>query len=214
MSHIPPSVFWFIGTGAVLEVISGFVALLISVFSFRYAKMARDARYNALGYSFMLLFLGFLAEAITLAAIVFQGPTSLIELSRMLFVGHAAHVLLSVSGLLVMAIWALKITDHLHRALVSSLVIMLAILGMYNENILSMVSGLLLVFVCVRFYINAKEHNTKGAWEVLLAFVLIAFSEIAFLLSPMDPQWYIGGHVTHVMGFLILLLVLIQVIRK
>ena len=73
---------------------------------------------------------------------------------------------------------------------------------------------MLLIFVCLRFYLNAKEQDTRGAWEVLVAFVLIAFSQLAFLLSALDPQWFVGGHVAHVIGYLVLLLVLAQVMRK
>lgn len=209
---------WFIGIDAVLEAVSGVIALLIVLACFRYAKLAKDNRYAPLGWGFLLLFLGFIAQLTTSFAIwqrVKEGVLqNIVEITELAYVGHAAYVLLTISGLIVLALWALRIKEHLHVALVVALALFLAIIGITSQPVVLLLSVTLLAFVCLRFYMNACEQNTAGAWEVLVGFMLILGSQLALLLAPISNQWYVGGYVAHVIGYLVLLGVLAQVVRK
>ena len=210
---------WFFGLDAAIDIVVGIVALLIVLASVRYARLAKDTRYNALGGGFLLIFLSFISQVITSLFIYSEisGETTfqdIIEINNTLYLGHVVYVLLFLAGLVVLVIWALKLQENMQRALVIALAAVLAVIGITNGFVHNLVSLLLLVFICAKFFLNANEQNTACSWEVLTGFVLIALSRLAFILNPLDPEWYVGGHIAQLFGYLILLGVLIQVVRK
>ena len=72
----------------------------------------------------------------------------------------------------------------------------------------------LLLFLCAKFFLNAIEHDTVSSWGVLSGFSLLTLARLAFLLEPLNAQWYVGGHAAQLIGYILLLIVLIQVVRK
>ncbi len=203
----------------IAELIAGFVALLIVIAAIRYGRLAKDKRYNALGAGFFFLFLSFMAEFVTTTVLWWsfrQGCCieSTKALLPTLLAGHAIEHLLFVGGLLILTIWALKINDNIQRALFVTLGLFLAILGIWSETMSHFLGLILLAFVTMRYLLNAQQQDSSCAWEVFSAFALLCFAHLAFLLEPLDPYWYIGGHVAQLVGFGIMLLVLLQVIRK
>ena len=209
----------FFGLDAVVEIIAGIVALLIVIMSYRYARLAKDHRYGQnLGGGFLLIFLAFLSQIIGTFLIYkqFQLPNaqSGINVGTILFAGQAAHAIFFIAGLVILTLWALKIKDVLHQALVLVLTLFLAVIGIWNNVIIHLVALTLLLFICVRFWTNACEKSCATAWEVSMAFGFIALARIAFLLEPFHSQWYAAGHLAQLLGYLILLVVLIQILRR
>jgi hypothetical protein len=203
----------------VVELIAGVIALLIVVAAIRYGRLAKDKRYNALGAGFFFIFLSFLAEIITTTLLWWQFRQGccvkdIYALAPILLAGHAAMHLLFVAGLIVLVIWALKLNDYLQRALVVVLGLFVAITGIWDNTIAHLFSLILLSFVTVKYLLNAQSQSSHCAWEVFTAFALITFAHLAFLLEPACPTWYIGGHVAQLVGYGMLLVVLLQVIRK
>jgi hypothetical protein len=210
---------WFFGLDAVLECVAGLVALLIVIASLRYMRMARDKRYSILGSGFVLIFLAFVSQVITSLFIYHEfsevaGIDAVIDLNNALFLGHVAYVLLFTGGLIVLCLWALKIKDNMQRALITALALGLAVIGIWNPLIYNATTLALLIFISAKFFLNANEQQTALSWEVLTGFVLITLARLAFILEPLDPSWYVGGHLAQLFGYLILLGVLIQVVRK
>ncbi|MEK6823074.1 MAG: hypothetical protein AABY13_04545, partial [Nanoarchaeota archaeon] len=175
-------------------------------------------RYGALGGGFLLIFIGFVSQVISTILIYQQfrtsGAQTVMDISNTLFVGHAAQVLFFVSGLLVLVLWALKINDKMHKAFVITLTTFVAVLGVLNPVIFHLLSLALLLFLCAKFFLNAIEHDTVSSWGVLSGFSLLTLARLAFLLEPLNAQWYVGGHAAQLIGYILLLIVLIQVVRK
>jgi hypothetical protein len=210
---------WFFGFDSMLEIIAGIIALLIVMASTRYARLAKDKRYGALGGGFLLIFLSFISQVVTSFFIYHELKEvaltdSVVDITNMLFIGHAAHVLFFISGLIVLVLWALKITERMQQALTIMLIFTLTIIGITNPFIYNFTALALLVFISAKFFLNAHEQQTPCSWAVLAGFALITLARLAFMLAPLDPYWYVGGHGAQLIGYLMLLGVLVKVLRK
>jgi hypothetical protein len=199
-----------------LNVLSAFVALLTSYYSYRFNRLAESPLLTSITAGFMLLGVGLLAEAGTSVAL---GQTLVDELVSRVLATLTTFTYLSVQmvAYLVFAVgYAVLVfgrTKASAALAVMAAPLVLDAVALYRYAVLSyFVALVLLAFVVFQgFLIHSKTH-TRFSMLVLLAFLLILVAHAVLLASvvALSGMLFLVGTATQFLGFVSLLVFLIR----
>jgi len=69
-------------------------------------------------------------------------------------------------------------------------------------------------FVTGYLFINARHKKALSPKMVTLAFLFLTITQLLFLTSAVNPDFYMGAHISQIIGFLVLFIALVQVKTK
>lgn len=210
---------WFFGADASLMAFAALIAFCVAFAAFRLYRMTRERKYAFFTASFVLLTFSFLARAATdtlLEGLVYSVPE---YLAGFIFLyGYVVHILLALTAYVVLIIITHKITDLRVIALLFFIMIPSMLLsGSYYLSFYGL-SMILLAFIATAYYQNYKKVCSTASCLVFIAFVLLAFAQVQFLLegfriaalASVKPHLYVTAHITQATGFLFILFALIK----
>lgn len=210
---------WFFGADASLTACAALIAFLVAWWSLRLYNMTKEKKYAYFTASFALLTLSFLARAIAdllLEEVVIAVPANLAGL--VFFYGYIAHILLALTAYILLIIITHKITDKRIIALLFLILIPSMLLsGSYYLSFYGL-SMIFLAFIAAAYYQNYRKVCSAASCMVFIAFVLLAFAQLQFLLEgvrilmlePVRAYFYVGAHITQALGFLLILIALLK----
>jgi hypothetical protein len=214
---------WFFGADASLMAFAALIAFCVAFAAFRLYRMTDEKKYAFFTTSFVLLTFSFLARAAAdtlLEGIVFSAPAHLAGL--IFFYGYVLHILLALTAYAVLIIITHKITDLRIIALLFLIMIPSMLLsGSYYLSFYGL-SMIFLAFIATAYYQNYKKVCSAASCLVFIAFVLLTFAQIQFLLEgvrilafeAVRPYLYVTAHITQAAGYLLILFALIRTLLK
>jgi len=206
---------WFFGADASLMAFAAVIAFCVAVASLRVYKATRSETHRYFTISFVLLTLSFLVRAVTDTLLEGTIITILDSVKgAVFFFGYTAHILISLVAYLMLVIITHKVTDK--RLIVLLFLILIPSLLVSGSYFLSFygLSTLFLAFVAFAYYQNCCKVKSMASCLVFVAFLLLALSQVQFLLEVVHDYWYVGAHITQAAGYFCLLIALIRTKMK
>ena len=220
---------WFFGVDCFLELGAALVTFLVFLVGLKVYKFTKQKKYFFLAGSFFLLAGSFIARALT--DLVIEGliparveyiVTKAPVLSGffpgagnfLVYAGFVAHIMLALAAYLILVILSNKIESRaLMLFLFATILPQVLISGSYFLSFYYL-STVILCFISFAFLRNCFRQKRITSLLVSIAFVLLAFSQIQFLLAMLNTMFHVSAHITQFIGFILLLIALIKVILK
>lgn len=224
LSQLSLSPHWFYGLDAGFELFSLIVASIIAYYGHKIYRVSSEVKYAHFSFSFLFLALALLVRGVL--------DLSIFEFIRI----HGVQQFLSIiaSGnsplhntgtdiyrLLSLAAYALLIkamynVEDWKKSFLLVITVFAGILGskLIVFSLYNIVSLILLAIIAKFFYDNYSKKKSHNAKLTLLAFVLLAASELFFILILLNPQFYVMAHLAKMAGFVVLAYNLYLVFKK
>jgi hypothetical protein len=202
---------WFFGYDVALEMAFAIITFMVALFAFKVYRMTDQRPAQLFGFAFMLLSLSYIVQSIMNFLIISKvhEQVSHMMLMRSVLIfdtfGIYAHIILSITGFSLLA----YMTFHSERArlflLLASLSLLTIFLAQNTLYIFFLVSSLLLVFITWHHIENYMNHRDPKVLLIVIAFLLLLFSEIHFLISVDHQLFYVVGHAFEFTAYVLIL---------
>ncbi|RJQ22284.1 hypothetical protein C4580_01080 [Candidatus Woesearchaeota archaeon] len=209
---------WFLGVDAALEALAAFIALLVTLASYRTYCATQERRHGYFTLSLGLLTLSFLSRSI--ADSLLRGifiTLSETTAALIFFAGYVIHIMLAFIAYIILVCITHKISDKRIAALLfMTLIPGLLLSGSYYRSFYGL-SFIFLAFITFAYYQNHRQVKTRSSSLVFEAFGLLAAAQIQFLIQGfyiLPGDWwntlFVTAHVTQALGYLFLLFALLR----
>lgn len=206
---------WFFGMDASLTAFAAIIAFCVAFVSLRVYRITGERKYAFFTASFVLLTLGFVIRAATdalLEGLFVTIPGAMT--GTIFFFGYVTHILLTLTAYLILVVVTHKIKDWRIIALLFLILVpSLLISGSYFLSFYGL-SAIFLAFIALAYYQNCRKVCKIASYLVFIAFLLLMFAQLQFLLEALHDYWYVGAHLTQAVGYLVLLFALIKTLLK
>lgn len=205
MAHGP---LWFFGFGSIMEFIAFIIAIAIANQALRGYKLSKEKTLLYLNISFVLIGAGLLVDSLS---------------GFMVFLAFHRHILLfafafgySINFFAQVVAYGLLVYAYIYqaRSLSGSLVLAAVPVLFFERNALTeLILIFLLAYIAAQTGINYNIHKGTNSMLVFGAFLSLTFAHVFFLIFTIIPIFYPIAHITQLVGFLLLLVMLLRVNR-
>ncbi|RLE45493.1 hypothetical protein DRJ22_04245 [Candidatus Woesearchaeota archaeon] len=219
---------WFFGVDCFLELGASLITFLVFLVAIKVYKFTKQKRYFFLAGSFLLLSGSFAARALTDLVIEGLIPARVEYLvtkapvlqgffpgagNFLVYAGFVTHIMLALTSYLILVILTNKIQSKaLMLLLFATILPQVLISGSYFLSFYYLTT-VMLCFISFAFLRNCFRQKGVTSLLVSIAFILIAFAQIQFLLATLNTLFHVSAHITQFIGYVILLAAL-KVILK
>lgn len=228
---------WFNGIDIIFDCISLVVALLIAGFSWKVYRRSSETKFGYFSFAFFLVSLGFLSKiavhglnyydsfrfVATKALLPVVGHSGVgVNYSDLFFrVGFFAHMLTLLGAWLLIYFISQKGRERLKKFDETTQIF----LFIYFIGLISVVSNLkytvfyltavvILSLIVLNYYKNYLNKGTSASLLVMVSFLLILASQVLFVFVFLNTNFYVGGEMLQLLGFLLLLYTYVKIVRK
>jgi len=217
---------WFFGIDIIFEIVSIFIALLISFYGYKIYKLSKIKEHKYFSISFFLIVLSFVFKILTNFDIYYSvlKPIQIgskIVLFNYLYSSGILHLTgLFISRLLMIAAFFVLflLTERKYPRkdiyLMGYLLFISVIFSVLFYYIFHMTLAVIVFFICLNSYENYKKIRKSSKFIVFLAFLLILVSQLAFSLIFFEIESYVIGETLMLIGFFVLLYNYLTVSRE
>ncbi|RLJ03125.1 MAG: hypothetical protein DRP11_01645 [Candidatus Aenigmatarchaeota archaeon] len=215
---------WFYGVDIAFELFSMIITFLIARYGYELYKISGNKKHKYFSLFFLLIGIAFLFKIIANFDIYYVNTVS-IEIANSIFYFTTSHVsemlfilgfsifkflmLLSFFGLLYI-LWDEK-PGIFWLSLYFILIITIFSHGTYYIFHLSMT--MILAFLLSYYYRNYAEKSSRESFLIMLSFLMLTLSQLAFITIALDMVMYVVGETLQLIGYAILLYHYILVTR-
>lgn len=217
---------WFNGYDLLFEGISLIVAFLIAGYSWKLYKVSHENRYGYFSFAFILIALSLAIKMFTFGVLYSSSLREGVVQALGPAVGQGlqfADLFYRAAFFLQMVVmlgaWLLiyfisqKSRERLSKyyevsqmALFVYLILLISIVGNFKYFVFYLTSIVLLGMTVLNYYKNyLNTDRNPNAWRVMVAFMFIMFSNMAFVFVFKWSAMYALGEILLLLGFLILL---------
>ncbi len=221
-----------IGFESLIELISLLMSFGIGYLSYKIFRVTSEKKYLHFSLSFFFITLGFLTRAFINAGIYF-GRKDVIEtalsvpivVNQPLLVVYKAlslgYLILMLCAYLMLIILTFKIQD-VRLVFMMILLAAVSLVASYEFYILfPIISFVLLCYLVVHYYHAWRRSRKREQLNTLLGFSIIALAQIFFPLiylgnrfSIQGDEWFVIGAVVQCIGYAVLFMGLLTVLKK
>ena len=218
---------WFYGKDLIFDAISTIVLFLISYFSFRCYRIAKEKKTHLyLSISFLMMALAFIAKIIVNYGLYFmnigQYAANIIQLTQPRLWSSTAPYTLGVLVFRMFTLFGLYLLYRISEKKGISwsdhavMVYLIAILVYFTQNLYYVFHATALVLLCfivynyMKLYLKNKNINTK---TLAVSFGLLALSHAIFFFMRFDFRLYVIAEAIQLIAFIILLVMFIMVLN-
>lgn len=218
---------WFYNIDSIFEFVTVIVAIMVAVYSYKCYRLSRDRKYKWFSLSFAGIALGFLSKILTnftlyheivkTKAIGLMVITAKYVQRDVFFLSTTTFFfhLLVLLGLLGLYLCIYKSMKQKQDVFILLFLAFISTVGShYRYQVFHITAAVLLFFIFRHFYRNYLRKRTKNRLFVALAFCLLLISQILFTFLGLDPQLYVLGEVIQLVGFVLLLITYIMILKK
>lgn len=217
---------WFYGFDSIFEIVSVIVGLLIAYYSYKAYRYTYQRRYLHFAASFFFVAAAFLANVISnmifytktlekdLTGLTVASVYVFKQVSWVSTIGSFVGVFLMLLAFLILFVTLYRISDKKINFLLFYLIIVAAL---YSKHSFIFFHGTLIVFmilICAYFCGNYRAKKTKNRRLVASSFVIMALSQLFFMISAFNGVMFVVAQTVQLIGYLILLFTIIMVLRK
>lgn len=220
---------WFYGIDCIFEGVSVLVLLLLALSTYKLYKFTKDRHHLYFGVSFIALALGFLAKITTNIEIYFPqvflktiGPevvfsiTGVVNSSIIYALGFFFYKLFVVWGFLGLIFIITHSKEYRWIPLTVYFGFIIALFSTVANHIFFITTSILLLYIVYYLYQNWKKKKKNKIVPLLtfLSFLIILVSSITFIFMLFSIYFYVVAEVLQLIGFLVLLVAYVLLIKK
>lgn len=215
---------WFTGTDILIEFFSFLVLAAFVILSYRNYKAGKNKGSLYLGAGFLLIAVAELATILT-KAVLFYDTSFTQDIGRMVvtyqvvqsvdilyYAGFFFHKLFTLLGLYIIY----KIPLEKNKASDAILAVFFIIIASLFSNAFYYVFHLtalaLIFFIIKNYYEVYKKNKSKNTKMLIIAFGILAASQMVFILSSLKIC-YVFAQIAQLVSYLILLFLIIRILR-
>jgi len=204
---------WFFGIDSIFELAGAIILLMVFLMSYKAYRLTDIKIYKYYSLAFLSLTLGHLARTITNFAI-HQEWFSVVNLSKIFLLGYGAHIILTLSALILLLAFVFKVKQK--KAFCLLLLFMMAMIFVSSSFYVAFYWAALVMFGFITWHLfkNALKKKAISPRLVALAFLFLTITQALFLGSAAIKELYMGAHITQIIGFLVLFIALTKVRQK
>ena len=217
---------WFYSKDLLIDTVSAFVLLLIASFAVRYYKLnKKNKNYLYLAGSFFLIAMSFLFKILTnftiyykvfvtrhLGDFILTYPT--IQVSNILFLaGFLFYRLLTLLGLYMLYSIHQKNQSKSNIFLMVFFILILTYFSELEYFIFHIVALALLALITLQYYRTYRKNKQPASKFVTASFAIIGVSQIFSIFVFYNNVYYVIAELIQLVGYLILLMTFIRVLR-
>ncbi len=216
---------WFFKLDSLFEFIEMIIALIVFINAYRIYKITCQKRYQYLALSFLFIGASLLVRSLTNLAVytkfLEQNPKVLFtliqtinDISSIYREGILLFTLLMLIGTLILTLLALKIKNKMSIILIFILSLIAIFLGQSTYVNFYLISSILFIFITIHFIRNWLDHKSLNTFMVFIAFLSLLIANIFFLATVKYQIAYFIGHALQMLGYIVLLIALIRILKK
>lgn len=205
-------------TDEIFGILTFFIAMLISYYSYRIFKFTKKKDYLWFSGGFYLIAIGFLTrfifdfsfDTMRLDKTIFYGITGFGPFEKLLLLGSMLFIL---AGYILLLLVALKTKKRV--SLLIFIISFVALLVSQNYYLTFLAILAVVIFTLLfHFYRNFNQKRTLNSGIVWYSFLLIFIGCLMEILMFISNKFYILSNIFNMGGFLLLLVNFILVFRK
>ena len=214
---------WFLGFDSILETLFILITLMIAGYAYRVYRFTGGKQFKRWAVGFLLISAAYLIQAITNFAIyqeLVENTASpfiyqFLEVNRLYNIGLILHIVLFLSGYLLLMLVSLRIEDKRLIPLFAALILVTALGSIPFPPLFETVVGLILVYLIA----STAQHHKGGRKTVSNGLVIAGFSvvllgQLAYIFITVWNVSYALGHVLEFIGYCALATSMIVIMRK
>lgn len=222
MVKIVPTPDWFIGKDVIIEVFSLIVLIIFTVIAYRYYKLNKNRNILYLGSGFGLIAIAQLATILTKLVLYYDiGPSQQIgqaiitsqivnSVDLFYYAGFFFHRFLTLLGIYI--IYRLprdrkSIGDYV---LVLYFILISSFLSGEIFYLFHLTALFILILIIEKFFFVYKENRFLNTKILIVAFSLLALSQLIFVLSTVDFL-FVLGNIVELISYTIFLALIIRI---
>lgn len=215
---------WFTGSDILIEFFSFVVLAAFFILSYRNYKLSKNKNSLYLGGGFLLIAIAELATILT-KAVLFYDTNFTQNIGRMVltynivqsvdimyYIGFFFHKLLTLLGLYIIYRIPLEKNQKSDAVLAVFFIIVAALFSNAFYYIFHLTALILLIFIINNYYEIYKKNKSQNTKMLILAFVILALSQVIFVLSTLKIC-YVFGQIIQLVSYIILLFLIIRILR-
>ena len=215
---------WFLGKDVIIDVFSFIVLLLFFILSFKNYKLDKNKKFLFLGIGFGLISLAQLATIMTKLVLYFdttftkQIGQAIITYSVIktvdifYYLGFFFYRLFTLLGLYIIYKLPLEKEHKKDFFLALFFIIVISILSQDLTYLFRLTALILLLFITRNYYVVYKKNKSKKTLLLVLAFGILATSQIMFALSRQGSSISVIANLWELISYIILLTLIIRII--
>ena len=216
---------WFFGEELFISLFSLATLALIAFFSMRYYRLSKNNKnYLYLSYSFFVLALSFIFRIVMNFTVLFETTTvrqvglltmsyETVHVSNVLYIiGFFVYRLLALSGLYMLYSLAAKQRRSSVHILVTLLLIISTYFSQDSYYVFHFTSLVILGLISYHYYHLYQETKHANTRLLFLGFVIIALSQLLFMVVPFRQFLYIVADGIQLAGYCLLFVALLRIV--
>ncbi len=211
---------WFFGYDVALEFLFAVVALMVSIFAFRIYKKTNQGQVKLFGISFSFISMSYFIQSFFNFLIVSEVNAHVCSALKIQSIqmfdaaGLYFHMILMTIGLAVLAYMTIKS----EKIRILWMMIALSLFGIFLSAsrlyVFFLFSTIFLILLEWHFITNYLQNKQKKTLFIAIAFLLMLFGNIHFLVSVNHQLFYVIGHVLELIAYLLILSNFYLVLKK
>ena len=215
---------WFLGKDVFIEFFSFIVLIIFSILAIRSYKMNKNRNFLYLGWGFGLIALAQLAAVITKLVLYYDiGPTQAIgnaiitsqilsSVDIFYYAGFFFQRFLTLCGLYIIYRLPRKHKSVGDYFLVLYFILLSAIVGSSFYYLYYLTSLILLILIIGNYYEIYKENRFVNTKILIIAFSMLALSQLIFVLSTIDALFVLASAI-ELISYVGLLFLVIKILK-
>lgn len=210
---------WFVNISILIELIITLVSFGISYFSFRVYRLTKEREIKFFSLGFLAVALGYLTWLVLNLIMLTDigGDISSLRISRINFIGAVlliAYFALFLIGWSTLNYATFKVKSFRNYTLIVGLSLLAVYSAINKASAFYLVSILLSLIMASHYYFEYFDNRNPRRLLVFSSFLLIFISRVELYLSSNSYMHYIAGHSVELVGYMILLINLIMVVKN
>lgn len=216
---------WFLGKDVIIDIFSFIVLFLFFILSFKNYKLDKNKKFLFLGIGFGLISLAQLATIMT-KLILYSDTTVVRQIGQAIitysvvhsvdvfyYLGFFFYRLFTLLGLYVIYKLPLEREHKKDFILTLFFIIVISALSQNIAYLFRLTALILLVFITRNYYVVYKKNKSKKTLLLVLAFGILAVSQIMFSLASPGSFIAVIANIWELISYIILLTLIITIIH-
>jgi len=215
---------WFLGGDVLIEIFSFIILFLFFYFSVKSYKLSKNKNSLYLGLGFLLIAIAELATILT-KVVLYYDTTFTQQVGQMIvtyqvvssidifyYIGFFFHKLFTLLGFYVIYRLPLKKKSFGDFFLALCFLIIAALFSQTFYYLFHLTALILLILITGNYYEIYKKNKAKNTKMLIMAFSILALSQIMFVLSKLG-MLYVMAQIIQLVSYIILLILIVNILK-
>jgi hypothetical protein len=219
MSHVFLTPSWFFSYSIILEFFFVLITLTVSYYAYKIYRLSGQSHTKIFSFAFVFIALSYIVWSITNLLILYalDAKVSYVMKLQNVFLinlfGSYLHAFFFIIGLILLTYLTLKVRNIKILSLLTAIVLISVFFSQNKLFLFYVLSSVLLIHIVIYYFANYIKHRNTNTLLVLLAMILLLFSSLHFVFAISDSTYYVLGHITEFLAYVLILINLLVIIK-